>query len=239
MDPAVAEAFAQTFTEEWNKLASEQCSKADAVRRELATVERKLTNLLDAIAEGLRSPGLQEKLSGLEAERDRLAKAVATTAPTIIRLMPNLGAAYRRNLAQLRERLGGEKQNREALNIACQLIDRVVLYPAPPRQPPGITVEGHLARMPTMAQTDLPDRVAEGIAHAAHLSVKEGSRSSAPQPRKKFPRPMSHPPAPPRHGGDRAPRTDGDTHDASPDHHPRRRRAPDLQGHDGPRRRGR
>lgn len=178
MDPAVAEAFAETFTEEWNKL---QSSKADALRRELATVERKLANLLDAIAEGLRSPGLQEKLSSLEAERDRLAKTVATTAPSVIRLMPNLGAAYRRNLAQLRERLGGEKQNREALNIARQLIDRVVLHPAPPRQPPGITVEGHLARMLTIAQTDLPDSVAKGIAHAAHLSVEKKAGGSARQ----------------------------------------------------------
>jgi hypothetical protein len=181
MDPTVAEAFAETFTEEWTKLAGEQSSKADVVRRELASIERKLANLLDAIADGLRSAGLQGKLSGLEADRDRLTKAVGSSALTTIRLLPNLGAAYRRNLAQLRERLGGEKQSREALTIARQLIDRVIIYPAPPRKPPGITVEGHLARMLTMAQTDLPDGVAEGIAHAAHLSVKGGLRGKAPQ----------------------------------------------------------
>jgi uncharacterized coiled-coil protein SlyX len=97
MEPELATAFAETFTQEWNRLAGEQGRDADKLRRELQAVERKLSNLLDALAEGLRSSGLQDKISGLEAERDRLTLALQDTRPIQLRLLPNwakpIGAA--------------------------------------------------------------------------------------------------------------------------------------------------
>jgi DNA invertase Pin-like site-specific DNA recombinase len=127
MDPALAEAFVETFTEEWGRLAAEQAGRGEQTRRDLATAERRVANLLDAIAEGLRSPGLQAKLAGLEAERDRLAGEVAALKPSPIRLIPNLGTAYRRVLANLRERLSGEQGDRAAMTLARQLIAKVVI----------------------------------------------------------------------------------------------------------------
>ncbi|MDB5376504.1 MAG: putative recombinase, partial [Rubritepida sp.] len=78
---------------------------SDKLRRELQAVERKLSNLLDALAEGLRSSGLQDKISGLEAERDRLTLALEDTRPIQLRLLPNLGQAYRRSVERLRDAL--------------------------------------------------------------------------------------------------------------------------------------
>jgi DNA invertase Pin-like site-specific DNA recombinase len=173
MEPALAAAFAEAFTEEWNRLAAEAGSQSEGLRRELAVVERKLANLIDALAEGLRSPGVAAKLAGLEADRDRLTLAIRHSQPTPIRLIPNLGVSYRRVLAGLRERLSGPGGDPEAMAIARQLIERVVIHPSPPRKPPGFTVEGHIARILTAAQPSLPDHVAESIANTAQLSDKE------------------------------------------------------------------
>jgi DNA invertase Pin-like site-specific DNA recombinase len=180
MEPALAEVFAEEFTTVWNRLAAEAGAQGDQLRRDLAAVERKLANLIEAIAEGLRSAGIEARLRGLEAERDRLTFAIERTKPTPVRLMPNLGASYRRTLGKLREQLSGPTQDPEAMRVARQLIEQVVIHPTPPRQPPGFTVEGHIAKMLTTAQPGLPDHVAEGIACAARLSVKKEPRARWP-----------------------------------------------------------
>jgi hypothetical protein len=180
MEPALAEAFAEEFTAEWNRLAAAAGVQGERLRQDLAAVERKLGNLIDAVADGLRSAGIQAKLAGLEAERDRLVIAIERSKPTPVRLMPQLGEAYRHTLAKLQARLSGPSHDPEAMGIARQLIASVVIHSSPPRKPPGFTVEGHLAKLLTTAQPSLPDHVAEGIASAARLSVKEGPRGHCP-----------------------------------------------------------
>ncbi|MDB5381338.1 MAG: recombinase family protein [Rhodospirillales bacterium] len=181
MDPELAEAFAAEFTAEWNRLAGQHAAAEGHVRRELDAAERKLRNLLDAIAEGIRSSGLQAKLSGSEAEVERLRLSLASTKPTPVRLMPNLGHAFRRNLERLREALNAGN-NPEALEAARALIERVIIHASPRGTPPGISVEGHLAQMLTAAQPELPPNAAKAIAEAAKMSVKEETRGRSPSP---------------------------------------------------------
>jgi len=130
MDLELAEAFAAEFTAEWNRLAGQQSIAEGHIRRELEAAQRKLGNLLDAIAEGIRSSGLQAKLSAAEAEVDRLRHLVAISKPTPVRLMPNLGHAYRRTLERLREALNAGN-NPEAVEAARALIERVIIHPTP------------------------------------------------------------------------------------------------------------
>ena len=179
MDPELAEAFAAEFTAQWNRLAGQQATAAGHVRLELDAAERKLGNLLDAVAEGIRGAGLQAKLSAAEAELERLRRSLAGAKPTPVRLMPNLGHTYRRTVARLREALT-EGNNPEAVEAARALIDRVIIHPTPRGTPPRITVEGHLAQMLTTAQPDLPPQAAKAIATAAELSVKEEPGGGAP-----------------------------------------------------------
>jgi site-specific DNA recombinase len=55
-------------------------------RRELAVITRKLDGLIEAIAEGLRSPGLQQKLAVIEAEKAALEAAIAESPSPAPRL---------------------------------------------------------------------------------------------------------------------------------------------------------
>lgn len=100
-----------------------------------------MEQLVNAIANGLRSQTLQAKLSSLEAERNRLAGAFADTKPTTVRPMPQIGTTYRARQSQLHESLT-EGQQPEAVDAARALIHRVITNPGPPGQPPGIFIEG-------------------------------------------------------------------------------------------------
>ena len=171
MDPALAQKFAETFTAEWNRLAGQQHQVRAQLQRDLDAADRKHANLVEAIAGGLRSSALQTRLSAAEAEKARIETALAKAKPSPIRLMPNLGIAYRQTVETLREKLA-TGNNTEALKAGRALIDRVVIHPAPRGKPPTISVDGHLAPMLVAAQPNLSEECARSIAQAASLPVK-------------------------------------------------------------------
>lgn len=65
MQPEQVALFVAEFTSEWNRLQHEASAHDAARKRELDTAERKLAGLIEAIADGLRSPGLQQRLDEL------------------------------------------------------------------------------------------------------------------------------------------------------------------------------
>ncbi len=131
MEPDAVAVFVGEFTAEWNRLSAARSGEAGLRRRELDQVERQLNGLIDAIADGLRAPGLQQKLDGLAARQEALRRELASIemqsqAP---RLHPNLSEIYRQRVSCLREGLdtGG---GREVLEAARALIARVEVHPA-------------------------------------------------------------------------------------------------------------
>ena len=56
----------------------------------LAEVRRKLDGLIDALAEGYRAPGLQQRLDDLETRKAALEQELAADPPPPVRLHPNL-----------------------------------------------------------------------------------------------------------------------------------------------------
>ena len=52
---------------------------------------RKLDGLYDAVADGLRTPGLKERLEEMERRLAQLDAALATPAPSPVRLPPTSG----------------------------------------------------------------------------------------------------------------------------------------------------
>ena len=148
MEPDKVADFVAGFTTEWNRLTAEASIGADARRRELEAVRRKLTGLIDAIAEGFRAPGLQRTLDELETTKASLeAEVAAMMPPALPRLHPNLAEVYRDKIARLREALTGEG-GEEVVEAIRALIDRVEVHP--PAETGGsarIELVGHLASM--------------------------------------------------------------------------------------------
>jgi site-specific DNA recombinase len=95
MHPELVAAFIDEFIAEWNRRSSEAASAGESRQRELQTVQRKLTNLVDAIADGLRAPGLQSGLDELEGRRSALLAELARSSAPAPVLHPNIGNLYR------------------------------------------------------------------------------------------------------------------------------------------------
>ncbi len=90
------------------------CSLACAVFFEgdgLSTWLNKLDGLVEAIADGLRAPGLQHKLDLLEARRAELERQLHAAPPAVPRLHPNMTEVYRDRVGQLQRAMAEDKDS--------------------------------------------------------------------------------------------------------------------------------
>ena len=94
MQPDAVAEFITAYGQELN--ARRGTEGADRARRqgERAQIARKLSGLYDAIAEGLRTSGLKDRLEELEAQLAALDEELATPTPSPVRLHPGLAETY-------------------------------------------------------------------------------------------------------------------------------------------------
>ena len=85
----------------------------------------KLSGLYDAIADGLRGSGLQEKLDALEAEKLDITLSLKTPKSATVSLHPALAELYQQKLGNLAEVLQNPKMRDQAIIHIRELIDRV------------------------------------------------------------------------------------------------------------------
>ena len=125
MAPELVEEFVlEPFEKEINLQRRDDQALHDIKKRELTDVTRKLNGLIDAIADGLRAPGLQQRLDELEARR--VAQQDLATRPTTpVRLHPNLAQVYRRQVERLQEPLNEPEIRDEALQVLRGLVERI------------------------------------------------------------------------------------------------------------------
>jgi hypothetical protein len=132
MAPELVEEFVRAFHQEINLQRREDEALRDAERRELSEVRRKLDGLIEAIADGLRAPGLQQRLDELEARRSEIEQSLAAVPASPVRLHPNLAQVYRRQVEQLQQALEQPEIRDEAVQILWGLIEHVSIGPGDP-----------------------------------------------------------------------------------------------------------
>ena len=123
MDPDLVRTFTAEFHREVNRLPGDESRRQSEAVRNLAQVTRKLESRVDAIADGLRAPGLHRKLDELQGRKVELEQAVAAPSPAVL-LHPNLAEHYRQKVEALHEALGDAATRPEALEILRALIER-------------------------------------------------------------------------------------------------------------------
>ena len=124
MAPKLVEEFVRAFHKEINLQRREHDGLRDAKMRELAGVKRKLDGLIEAIADGLRAPGLQQRLDELGARRTEIEQDLIAGPTTPVRLHPNLAQVYRCQVARLQDALNEPDIRDEALQILSGLGER-------------------------------------------------------------------------------------------------------------------
>jgi len=85
MAPELVEEFIAAYHEEVNRHRREATAARAGKERELAEVTRKLDKLIEALIEGYRTAGLQQRLEELEARKAALEQELAADPPPPVR----------------------------------------------------------------------------------------------------------------------------------------------------------
>ena len=143
MTPELTKEFAAEYHRELNRLNAAR--DEDCVRRkeELDRVERQIRAIIDAIKDGLRTPGMKEELFALEVRKQKLVAEVKHAQPPSPRLHPKLADLYRQRVERPHEELNRLELRAEAAEALRALIDEVRLIPE--RGELAIELHGDLA----------------------------------------------------------------------------------------------
>jgi site-specific DNA recombinase len=125
MQPHLVEEFIRAFHEEINRFQTHCNVQQECLVKGLDKTVRQLDGLYDAIADGLRTPGLQAKLENLEACKVDLEAQIANAPVPAPVLHPNLASLYRRKVAALHESLNEPDSRTEAAGLLRGLIERI------------------------------------------------------------------------------------------------------------------
>jgi site-specific DNA recombinase len=155
MEPQLVEEFIRAFHEEINRQNSAGEMHALEHQAELARVSRKVNGLYNAIADGLRTPGLKDQLLELERRQDKLKELIAQTPPPAPRLHPKLSEVYRATVASLHAALNDPEARSEAAEILRGLIERITVR----ENGAGHEVEltGDIVKLLTLPGGSIPD----------------------------------------------------------------------------------
>ncbi len=178
MQPDLLAGFAAAFAEAWQERTTAATGNPDQLQRELDTADRRISNLVDALAEGIRAPDITRRLSDLQTRRTELAAILATPHPQVPTIPTDMAAVHRATLAHLSAALTGSDQT-EAREAARALIDKVIITPpTDPDDPPDIELFGNFPNL--FQAAGLVTKTPEGATMAmvvlglVHSSVKEG-----------------------------------------------------------------
>jgi site-specific DNA recombinase len=149
MQPDLVAEFMREYHTEVNRQRHQAELSLVQKRRDHDDVTRKLAGVIEAIADGLRAPGLQSRLDELEQRKASLAAELDAAPPPAPRLHPNLAEVYRKKVADLQTALADPATHTEALEILRALIERVEVRPAED----GFAIEliGEIANMVTLS----------------------------------------------------------------------------------------
>ena len=146
MAPELVEEFIRAFQKEINLQRRENDTRHEAKSRELAEVKRKLDGLIDAIADGLRAPGLQQRLDELEKLRKEIEQELSAEPTSPIRLHPNLAQVYRRQVRSAFQHAPNDPEIRdEAIQILRGLVERGSIRPV--KDGLEIEIVGEISKM--------------------------------------------------------------------------------------------
>ena len=127
MQPDAVRAFIAAYHGEINSGRDAAAVERGRIERDLRAVSRKLEGMYDAVADGLRTPGLLAKIEGLEGQKAELETQLKAPAPSPVRLHPKLADLCRQKTAALCDALADPEIRDKAIAILRGLIEEVRL----------------------------------------------------------------------------------------------------------------
>ena len=181
MQPELVEEFIREFHAEVNKHRHDLELTHEVKRRDYDAMVRRLDGLYEAIADGLRTPGLKAKLEEMEACKAKLEAEIAAAPPSAPRLHPNLAQLYRDKVEKLHGSLNAPDTRTEAAEILRTLIESIKVQPLDD----GFEIEliGEIVNMVSLANTSdrhekaAPNGAAVPEVYRSSVKVVSGARN--------------------------------------------------------------
>lgn len=145
-EPGAFAAFCEGFTAEMNLRRREHLAQMAGARREVATIERELRKLVQAIKNGVSGLTLKDEFATLEARKAELTASLAE--PPAPALHPQMAEVFRQKATTLAAGLERDEDRDAARQALRGFLDKIVI-------PPGdglLQVIGNIGSMLAAAQ---------------------------------------------------------------------------------------
>ena len=129
MAPDLFNTFALEFTAEVNRQRNADAQTCDRALQELGLINRQITRLVDAVADGADAKAFNDKIKDLELARQVLANKLRHAPTSQPLLHPSLAKIYRDKVERLTDAFRDPNQGREIFKIIRGLIREVRLVP--------------------------------------------------------------------------------------------------------------
>ncbi len=130
LHPDLIAEFTIAYQEEYNRLAGSIQQERSKAERNLAKVESKIANLINAISDGMFHASMKDKLTALEVRKSELETLIAAASdePPVL-LHPGLSDVYREQVANLTTALRDPSSQAEVTSIIRGLLSEIRLIP--------------------------------------------------------------------------------------------------------------
>ena len=144
MAPDVVAEAMRAYAEETNRLNRERRSMRDTWALELKKVVKDIDQIIDAITEGMFHPSMKDKMTALEARKAELNVLLSGKPDATPDILPSAAVIYAEKVASLTRALSQPDESHDASEALRQLIEKIVLTPAPERGEMFATLHGEL-----------------------------------------------------------------------------------------------
>ena len=144
-EPGVFEEFCKAFVAEQERLRRERQAQMGDIRREIAAVQRRREDILQAFSEGMRSESWKDELPTLDVQERELNAALVD--PKLPALHPHMAEVFRRKATDLAAGLEHDEHREAAREALRGFLDRIVIPP----DDGLLQVEGNFGKMLTAA----------------------------------------------------------------------------------------
>jgi site-specific DNA recombinase len=147
--------FVRAYNEERRRRDAGATDRRHQLEEELETIGRQIDRAGAAVIEDrITKEEADRHLPSLRRRRDALVAEVSAmdARPKVVGFRPEAVDAYLRDLDRLAEVVNSDLAagHSEAAAIIRSMIETVTVMPTPRGQPPGLRVDGHLARLATL-----------------------------------------------------------------------------------------
>ncbi|MHB2169537.1 recombinase family protein [Alsobacter sp. R-9] len=127
--PELLGEFTREYVAELNRLSRDRDAGRAKAEADLAKVTRQVRAIIDAIKEGIRTPGMKEELLELEGRKAALEKTLLEAPATAPALHPTMAEVYRGRVERLHAELNRPEVRAQATEILRSLIEEIRLVP--------------------------------------------------------------------------------------------------------------